>query len=570
MPTGRTPGTPRTGAARARRSCARRWSSRASRPASRSRACTRSSRRCARTRASITPRRRARRCARRPTASSPIAGAQGGYGNVIVAPAHRRVLDAVRAPVALRRRPCATGARVRQGDVIGYVGATGWATGPHLHYEFRVNDEARNPLTVALPTAGPLPAETRAAFGDAHPAAAAAAGARPRSRPGPGRVARLTPGPAAPHASRPPLPGSCRARASTASTRSSPTSRPPAGVCRTLGAAHVPFPPPLRHELAALQASGPDELERAARAGVALADCYADAVLAACRAAGLAPADVVVRRRARPDGPPPARRALDAAAQRSGARGRAHRHDRGGRLPAPGHRRGRPGRAAGAGVPPRAVRAAPIAPRAIVNVGGIANVTLLVPGAPVRGFDTGPGNVLLDHWHARHGGGAYDAGGAWAASGRVDHALLRTMLDEPFFAAAPPKSTGRDLFDAGWLDAMLARRRRQASSGGRAGHARRAHGPHDRRRRARACAGASTCWSAAAGRATPTLMRMLAARARAPCRRDDGRRGRGGRPRRGAGVRVARARGARRPHGQPARGHRARRVPRVLGAIYPR
>jgi anhydro-N-acetylmuramic acid kinase len=95
--------------------------------------------------------------------------------------------------------------------------------------------------------------------------------------------------------------------------------------------------------------------------------------------------------------------------------------------------------------------------RAVVNVGGIANVTLLVPGEPVRGFDTGPGNVLLDHWHARHSGGAFDAGGAWAASGRVDHALLRTMLADPFFAAAPPKSTGRDRFNAGWLDAMLAR-----------------------------------------------------------------------------------------------------------------
>ena len=53
---------------------------------------------------------------------------------------------------------------MQQGETIGYVGATGWATGPHLHYEFRINDEARNPLTVAMPNAGPLPAESFGAF----------------------------------------------------------------------------------------------------------------------------------------------------------------------------------------------------------------------------------------------------------------------------------------------------------------------------------------------------------------------------------------------------------------------
>jgi murein DD-endopeptidase MepM/ murein hydrolase activator NlpD len=56
------------------------------------------------------------------------------------------------------------GTRVQQGDTIGYVGATGWATGPHLHYEFRINDEARNPATIALPTAAPLSLESFAAF----------------------------------------------------------------------------------------------------------------------------------------------------------------------------------------------------------------------------------------------------------------------------------------------------------------------------------------------------------------------------------------------------------------------
>jgi len=99
--------------------------------------------------------------------------------------------------------------------------------------------------------------------------------------------------------------------------------------------------------------------------------------------------------------------------------------------------------------------------RAVVNIGGIANLTAL-PGADegqVRGFDTGPGNVLLDLWHMRHHDGpAFDADGAWAASGNVDAPLLDALLAERYFALAPPKSTGRDLFNAAWLDGALAAR----------------------------------------------------------------------------------------------------------------
>jgi murein DD-endopeptidase MepM/ murein hydrolase activator NlpD len=91
------------------------------------------------------------------------AGTQGGYGNVIVV-RHTGAYSTLYAHLSRFAPALRKGARVRQGDVIGFVGATGWATGPHLHYEFRVNDEARNPLTVALPTAGPLPSETRSAF----------------------------------------------------------------------------------------------------------------------------------------------------------------------------------------------------------------------------------------------------------------------------------------------------------------------------------------------------------------------------------------------------------------------
>ncbi|HEX5352550.1 MAG TPA: anhydro-N-acetylmuramic acid kinase [Rhodanobacteraceae bacterium] len=102
-----------------------------------------------------------------------------------------------------------------------------------------------------------------------------------------------------------------------------------------------------------------------------------------------------------------------------------------------------------------AVLADPSAPRAILNLGGIANVTLLIPGRPVLGFDTGPANCLLDAWSLRQRGTPRDEGGAWARNGRVDAALLQHLLDDPYFTAPPPKSTGREYFNLDWLDARL-------------------------------------------------------------------------------------------------------------------
>jgi len=93
--------------------------------------------------------------------------------------------------------------------------------------------------------------------------------------------------------------------------------------------------------------------------------------------------------------------------------------------------------------------------RAILNLGGIANLTLLVPGQPVVGFDTGPANCLLDAWSLRHRGTPRDEGGAWARAGRADAGLLQRLLGDPYFAAPPPKSTGREYFNLDWLDARL-------------------------------------------------------------------------------------------------------------------
>ena len=102
-----------------------------------------------------------------------------------------------------------------------------------------------------------------------------------------------------------------------------------------------------------------------------------------------------------------------------------------------------------------AVLADATTPRAILNLGGIANVTLLAPGQPVLGFDTGPANCLLDAWSLRIRGTPRDEGGAWARSGRADAALLQRLLGDAYFALSPPKSTGREYFHLDWLDARL-------------------------------------------------------------------------------------------------------------------
>jgi anhydro-N-acetylmuramic acid kinase len=226
------------------------------------------------------------------------------------------------------------------------------------------------------------------------------------------------------------------------------------GAIRVLGFATRPLAAGLKHDLLALQASGPDELAVAARAANALADLYAQAIADAAAVAGVGLGEIVA----------------------AGVHGQTvrHRPDEGWtlqlnapariaercRVPVVADFRSRDVAAGGQGAPlVPAFHAAAFGGavhRVVVNIGGIANVTDLPPGGTVRGFDTGPGNVLSDLWHERHRGGAFDADGAWAASGRVDEGLLAVLLAEPFLALAPPKSTGRDLFNAGWLEARLA------------------------------------------------------------------------------------------------------------------
>ena len=95
--------------------------------------------------------------------------------------------------------------------------------------------------------------------------------------------------------------------------------------------------------------------------------------------------------------------------------------------------------------------------RVILNVGGMANITILssCPDEPVRGFDTGPGNVLLNAWIKSQRNLPYDESGQWSASEAFDEALLSEMLSHPYFEQAPPKSTGRETFDWHWLKSLI-------------------------------------------------------------------------------------------------------------------
>lgn len=103
----------------------------------------------------------------------------------------------------------------------------------------------------------------------------------------------------------------------------------------------------------------------------------------------------------------------------------------------------------------QALLAHPVERRMVLNIGGIANLSLLFPGRPVRGYDTGPGNMLMDAWIWRQKGQPYDKDARWASAGKVIIPLLQKMLSDPWFARPAPKSTGREYFNYGWLERQL-------------------------------------------------------------------------------------------------------------------
>ena len=235
---------------------------------------------------------------------------------------------------------------------------------------------------------------------------------------------------------------------------------------RVVASHHQPMPAALRQAFMALNSPGANELHRAALAANDLAQVYAQTVHALLATGELTARDITA----------------------IGAHGQTVRHQPG----APGLRpsvhapwtaytlqinqpallaeltgipvvadfRGRDVAAGGQGAPlvpafHQAAFASGGKDTVVVNVGGMANATVLRASGHVEGFDTGPGNVLMDLWCERHTGLPFDADGQWAASGRVVPALLTQLQSDPYFALSGPRSTGRDHFNAPWLQAQL-------------------------------------------------------------------------------------------------------------------
>ncbi len=223
-----------------------------------------------------------------------------------------------------------------------------------------------------------------------------------------------------------------------------------------------PWAPALRERLVALgQGADARSLEELGTLDSQVAEAFAEAALALVEEAGLRPADIAaigshgqtVRHRpagAAGDGRHPFTWQIGdgaAIAERSG-------------IATVADFRRRDVAAGGQGAPlmpafHAALLHSPQEDRAALNLGGIANFTLLPAQGEVRGFDTGPANCLLDAWALRHLGTPYDADGAFAAQGEVDAALLARLLDEPWFDLPPPKSTGREQFHLAWLEQRL-------------------------------------------------------------------------------------------------------------------
>ena len=223
---------------------------------------------------------------------------------------------------------------------------------------------------------------------------------------------------------------------------------------RVLAFTSAPYPPDLREELLALNTAGANEIERAALASNRLAANYADVVQRAMKIANVDRVQIAA----------------------IGCHGQTVRH-----RPDLGYTiqlnnpallaeltgcnvvsdfRSRDIAAGGQG--------APLVPafhdgifrdaneaRVVVNIGGIANLTILEPGKTAWGFDCGPGNCLMDAWIAKHRQQAFDENGAWAAQGKCLAPLLAKFQAATYFRSPPPKSTGRDLFNLAWLEEQM-------------------------------------------------------------------------------------------------------------------
>lgn len=226
-----------------------------------------------------------------------------------------------------------------------------------------------------------------------------------------------------------------------------------------LGSASLAWPDDLRHELLTLGAGCDNELDRAGEADRRIAVHFADVIALALQQAGLTAKDIraigshgqTVRHR--PNAAHPFTLQLgdpNSLAELTGIS-----------VVADFRRRDMAAGGQGAPLVPafhQALFSDSSETVVALNLGGIANITVLRPGQDAIGYDTGPANMLLDGWCLRHTGQPYDADGAWAASGTADPALLNALLTHPYLQRTPPKSTGREEFGMAWLDALLANR----------------------------------------------------------------------------------------------------------------
>jgi anhydro-N-acetylmuramic acid kinase len=226
----------------------------------------------------------------------------------------------------------------------------------------------------------------------------------------------------------------------------------PNGEASAQDAVSKPFAPELRKDLFELQSPGPNELHREKQAASALALAYAETVKQLLKKANLQPSDITaigahgqtIRHQPHLGDLAYTHQTLNPAllAEKTGIDVIADFRSRD--LAAGGH---------GAPLVPafHAQQFAAAEDIAILNIGGIANLTLLSKDGEVTGFDCGPGNLLMDAWIQEHQGNAFDENGNWALQGKVNEVLLAKMLADSFFAKAPPKSTGRDDFHMHWL-----------------------------------------------------------------------------------------------------------------------
>ena len=237
----------------------------------------------------------------------------------------------------------------------------------------------------------------------------------------------------------------------------------PNGETSAQAAVSTSFSPELRKTLFELQTPGANELHREKQAGNALALAYAEATMQLLKKMSLQPSDIAaigahgqtIRHQPNLGDMAYTHQTLNPAllAEKTGIDVIADFRSRD--LAAGGH---------GAPLVPafHAQQFTSSENLAILNIGGIANLTLLPKSGAITGFDCGPGNMLMDTWISKHQGNAFDESGNWALQGQVNEALLKEMLSDSFFIKAPPKSTGRDDFHLNWLQEKMGKDHHQA------------------------------------------------------------------------------------------------------------